>query len=864
MKKLLFSAVVLLSAINIDAVTYFASPSGSGDGSSYSFPTTLSAGISKLASGDTLFLLEGQYDLSATFTINKNGTANARTVIANYQNEKPILDFRKETYGNRGLTISSSATYLHIKGLTIRYAGKNGIYQQGSYCIIENCDVYGCGDTGIQHKIGGNNLIKNCDSHDNFDYETLSGTTANYGGNADGFADKQYSTTNGNTYYGCRSWNNSDDGWDFYQRIGNDTISQCICYQNGPKYYDMSKNPRRLGVDSTFFNNLKGKTVTDRYGNTQTITDSKFVNLGNGNGFKLGGDYTLHNVVLYNCLSIANNVNGFDKNNNKGNMEIYNGTSYANNGANYGFGNANLGNLVIKNSVSLNGAKDDAIQGVNVVNDHNSWNTAGVECTSADFSSIDTSLVLTSRNSDGSLATTNFLRLADGSHLIDAGSDAKLPYSGTAPDLGCYEKGSIDKYPGIVSTPEEKDQEVSFGKAVEDIKFTWSGGATSLSVSKLPAGVTSTIDNTTKNLTISGTPTVAGTYAYTVYTIGGTDIPDSVSGTLKIANIVIPNNKDQTIATSNAIENIIFSWVSNATSLTVKGLPSGLDAAFNTAGDTMTISGTVSANAGTYTYTVYTIGGTTADSVSGTITIIDAFDMTKYYNIYTYGIAFNSKIAIASTTYTKKFITADASTNKVALMEGTSEDAEADTGTPDSIRALYKAQWFLSKGTNDGYVTIKNRETGKYLTISSALSSAATNVYPLYKTIDNSKKAYAICLSPTGNCLQISQDNSVTSTSYADRIRMRWIFDEVDDESAVNNATIKKGFLSYNVTKENIEIKDPQHISSIEILNINAQQIKKINVSSSIINISALPNGLYIVKGQGKNGNLYLDKIIKQ
>ncbi len=40
------------------------------------------------------------------------------------------------------------------------------------------------------------------------------------------------------------------------------------------------------------------------------------------------------------------------------------------------------------------------------------------------------------RQPDGSLPLLNFMRLAAGSDLIDAGTNIGLPFNGTAPDLG--------------------------------------------------------------------------------------------------------------------------------------------------------------------------------------------------------------------------------------------------------------------------------------------------------------------------------------------------------------------------------------------------------------------------------------------
>src|SRR4030043_357681 len=92
-------------------------------------------------------------------------------------------------------------------------------------------------DSGIQIGLGKNdvnsdpenitayNRVINCDSYDNYDVETS-------GGNADGFACKLH-PGNGNYFYGCRAWNNSDDGWDFYHTENQTVIEYCWTWHNG-------------------------------------------------------------------------------------------------------------------------------------------------------------------------------------------------------------------------------------------------------------------------------------------------------------------------------------------------------------------------------------------------------------------------------------------------------------------------------------------------------------------------------------------------------------------------------------------------------------------------------------------------------
>lgn len=454
-KSIVTLFVALLCALNASSSTYYASPNGSGDGT-FSNPTSFSSGLKKLQNpGDTLYLFSGQYDLSTTDVNNLSGSSSKRIVISGYEgiNEHgiypAILDFRTTAYGSRGLQIKNTCQYLHVKNLTLRYSGKNNLINYGSYNLFENLDIYGSADTGCQMKEGGNNIIKNVDSHDNFDYETMSGTTANFGGNADGFADKQHSGAP-NHYIGCRAWNNSDDGWDFYQRTssGNTIIENCVCFMNGCPYYDMSNHPRALTTDKAWFDSKVGTQMTDRYGNTITITLDKYPCQGNGNGFKMGGNYTDHKVVVHHCLAVGNYARGFDQNNNGGTMWLYNNSAYANN-VNYGFTTA-YGTNTIQNCISFQSQNNDSYRSQNVVTiDHNTWNN--INCSATDFQSLDTTQILAARKADGSLPESTFMRLAEGSHLIDAGVDVNLGYNGEAPDLGCYES------PGEEHKPEPED-----------------------------------------------------------------------------------------------------------------------------------------------------------------------------------------------------------------------------------------------------------------------------------------------------------------------------------------------------------------------------------------------------------------------
>jgi len=297
-----------------------------------------------------------------------------------------------------GLKINGS--YWYVKGIDFKGAPRNGInINGGSYNIIEFCSSYENRNTGVQLQTGAAyNQIINCDSYYNRDAGD---------GNADGFAPKMDVGT-GNYFYGCRSWQNSDDGYDGYLRGADNvttTYENCWCFKNGY---------RKDGSAST----------------------------GNGNGFKMGGYdtgyYLRHNVIYKNCLCFNNRVKGFDQNNDLGDITLYNCTSFSNGTYNYSIplALASGKTATVTNCVS---AGTGAVNlGSFVVQTTNSWMSPFV-VTNADFASIDPSAAYGARNADSSLPNIAFMRLATESDLIDGGTDVGLPYNGSAPDLGAFE-----------------------------------------------------------------------------------------------------------------------------------------------------------------------------------------------------------------------------------------------------------------------------------------------------------------------------------------------------------------------------------------------------------------------------------------
>jgi hypothetical protein len=447
----LFTAILAGVSCLLSATTYHVSPTGSPTGTGTpASPYDFATGIGKsLTGGDSLIVRGGMYNFSSRQGISKSGTTGNYLQVVAFPGEVPIFDFRNQAYADANQGVLLSGNYVHLKGIIIQGAGDNGLQVTGSNNIIERCTTRWNCDSGTQMKNGSDNLLLNCDSYENFDYKSGGIASPDYGGNADGYADKQYTNTGTNKYKGCRSWRNGDDGWDSYQKVGNTVYDSCWCYSMAPASFDMTDNIRFKTDSASWF--YQFKNASGRY---------VMKNYGNGNGFKLGGNYTANNATLHNCISVNNPVKGFDQNNNNGVMTIYNCTSY-NNGNNYGFSNSSYGTLVIKNSASLTSKGSNSFSSKSVTQAYNSWNT-GFTCVAGDFVSLDYTQMLNDRQPDGSLPEVTLLHLTPTSGLIDKGANVGFPFIGQAPDLGAYEYN-----PDLTATPIVR---------ASDISITWSAG----------------------------------------------------------------------------------------------------------------------------------------------------------------------------------------------------------------------------------------------------------------------------------------------------------------------------------------------------------------------------------------------------
>jgi hypothetical protein len=412
-----FLFLILSLSTAIPAATWYVSPKGNdSDPGTIDKPfATLQKGHDKSSAGDTVYLRGGTYTFTGSgatsligVSITKSGTSDSKRIYFwAYGDEAPILDFSGLTLGSGiGAGIRVQGSWLHFKGIEICNVKAPSGANNGLWCnpcsnnIFERMNFHHNQGPGLSIANGnGGLLILNCDAHDNYD-------VAKSGEDADGFG--IHYQTSGDTIVlrGCRSWWNSDDGYDLFKQQFPVLIENCWAYGNG------------------YINSGAG-------------------NGANGSGFKMGNTFAPKvRHTIRNCVSWKNKNQGFYANHSPGGSNWYNNTSY-NNGAQFDMLSDSVlsGSIVhvLRNNVAF--PKKINNPGASDMK-NNTWDL-NITPANTDFASVSDTGWMGPRNPDGSLPDLPFLKLRSGSQLIDKGATIGLPYSGDAPDLGAYEFGAV-------------------------------------------------------------------------------------------------------------------------------------------------------------------------------------------------------------------------------------------------------------------------------------------------------------------------------------------------------------------------------------------------------------------------------------
>ena len=174
----------------------------------------------------------------------------------------------------------------------------------------------------------------------------------------------------------------------------------------------------------------------------------------------------------------------------------------------------------------------------------------------------------------------------------------------------------------LSSGPGTDNQTVCISTSLPNITYQIGGVATGATITGLPAGLSGNYNSTTRIYTISGTPTAAGTFNYTITTTGpcthtsmGGTITVSPNSTISLSS----GSANQTVCINDPVGNIVYTIGGSATNASVTGLPAGVTGNFSNG--VFTISGTPTVSGGPFNFTVTTDGPCQESSLTGTITV---------------------------------------------------------------------------------------------------------------------------------------------------------------------------------------------------------------------------------------------------
>ncbi|MGD1085303.1 MAG: hypothetical protein ABSA47_11225 [Verrucomicrobiota bacterium] len=414
---------VLLQSSSVLGTIIYVSPTGSdsNNGSpSHPLATVAHALTLATAAGDSIQLDSGTYNVPSGYNSIQDGVYAAVnylthsnsgiSIISNPTNTtRPVLNFsaiNPSGYRVAAFWVPSGVSNVTFQGFDVVAVQENitnsnnqsvGMAFWGcTGCTCNEVNVHDADCVGFYlEEVSISNLWYRCDSYNNTGIDSYS-----YG-NADGLGCHPAQGGVGNILRECRSWNNSDDGYDCINAAETVTFDHCWSYKNGN-------------------------------------------NGGNGNGFKVGGwgcsggsmPGTIPVHIVQNCLSALNTGNGGYYANHQPGQAAY----WTNNTA---FDDATDFNMLEGNgdqstNCSVSGTREVmhwnlAYEGTITANynesgsivSSNSWTESGVSPGSADFVSVDATQMTNARNADGSLPVITFM------HLTSTGESALV-------NLGCF------------------------------------------------------------------------------------------------------------------------------------------------------------------------------------------------------------------------------------------------------------------------------------------------------------------------------------------------------------------------------------------------------------------------------------------
>ncbi len=400
-------------------------------------------------------------------------------------------------------------------------------YDTSSYI---NCDTYQCCDT----------------------FAVNSGNTP--GNMADGFKTIAYPGAV-LSYEGCRSWHNSDDGFDLPTNTSYVKVSNCWSFNHNYTIFGAQPDGNGFKMAGGSSEGPSTTNGANKIFENNIMTDCSIgLYYMEDDGLSGGGIYRsicdVNNNFIYKCdLGMQLRVNGDYPNDMQArfrNNIIYGTTTKDAGGRPY---NLSVDVLYTESNNTWDYADDTEIGSLS------HWKPAtDVTVTDADFvmNPLDDAAILAQltaqRKADGSLPDITFGRLAAGSDLIDAGVNVGLPFSGSAPDIGVFEtdSGESNVIPvylnSTIDEPAPSIIEMTYNLTLSNIAPVPS--AFKVQVNSITRNVNSVeIKGNQVELTLAS-PVVSGDIVTTTYIKPVTNPLQALTGTKaeNISNKLVTNN----------------------------------------------------------------------------------------------------------------------------------------------------------------------------------------------------------------------------------------------------------------------------------------------------------------------------------
>ena len=358
---------------------------------------TIQKAVDSAQPGDLVYVRAagGPFFLERRVVVNNKGGEPGKPIrLFAYPGEAPVIDGSRIPEAGSDVMRLNNASWWHLRGLTLVQGPEAGLFLNDD-ChdnLIERCTAAHNGRLS-EHEGSGfvlwgptvrtmaANHFLNCDAHHNANlkgpvpFENGDGFKLNVGGP-------------GNLMTGCRAWHNGDDGYDFFYATQPIGLRQCWATRNG---------------------------VDDAQG---TFTGKPAGKLGDGNGFKLGGDNSKGDTgghTLIQCVAWGNPGTGFDENRGRKGVTLDQCTAWANGHHNFGFWNGGTPQHIFRNNIAAGPTPHNEAQGDRK---NNTWNL-GIE--DPLFASTDDTSALGPRAEDGSLPKSDFLHLLPSSPCRGSG-----------------------------------------------------------------------------------------------------------------------------------------------------------------------------------------------------------------------------------------------------------------------------------------------------------------------------------------------------------------------------------------------------------------------------------------------------------